>query len=371
MTVTFSSEKESIRPENAEITKHAFRTFLKEMKWTVAEWCFEDLLREKTGEHEFRADGKTPNWYHEFRECFYDLAQARAGHVLEDNVRKHGGLHAAVGIILRHDSWEDLGKDKIAIYSPLEKRIHALPDDDGKIFELRQIASTVVDGVDLLTRKTPKLDDEGQYLRKPSGKLVKIDRFGGDLNVYITRLLENPNTARAKFIDSIEGMMTRGGFNDNEEPIFSLETNITYTNERRGLFGRRETDLQAIEAFPEMKKAIKSLDSMLGILLVCQETVNDFKANLNNKPENAKPIRIGNYTHAAKRGFRHIPSCFHPVTIFLERLEDVAKTEGDNHTRMLLDKVLYPSLQGHFKMPYNFVEPSGQDLSSNPDCAPK
>lgn len=344
--IWFGSEAESVEPQNVQKTKEAFNQFFDDMGWVLPKWCFEELLVEKKGEFEFRADHKTPNWYHEARQCLYHLSFVRDGLLKEKDLRPYGGTEVGNCITFRHDSWEDLGKNKISIYAPLEKNIHVLGDEknlgDIPFFALRRKAVLIVEGVDLLTRKVPRIDEDGNFVRKDTGKFVKDDRFGGQLNLYYNQVLKSPLTALGKFFDGIEGMSTRVGVTD-----FSVDDDRKYTDERRMLYGRRKLDTQAIEKFPFLQHAIETADDMLGTLLVAMETLNDYAPDKGENPEHATAMRIDEYKMANK-GFRRLPPAFHPITIFMERMWAKAARENDGRVDLIISRAMLPSLADRF-----------------------
>lgn len=371
--IDYESEKESIQPENVKQTEEAFREFLTDMMsvdplWRLPLWSFEALLKEKSGEFEFRADGKVPNWYHEFRNFLYVGAAYRDGLIPKEDFQIFGGLAVTTAIIMRHDSWEDLGQTPTIIYANLERETHAFmdrydpdhnrPDIADIGFSLRQQSMRMVEDVDRLTRKSPVLNEDGSYKRKPNGKLVKEPRFGGNLHEYYDAGQRSPHFSIVKFNDSIEGMSTRNG-------AFSRDDDIQYTRERRQFFGLRQLDEEAIEKFPFLKRVLHSSDSMLGVLLASMETINFYSGDADKpeqKPEYARPVFIGRYIPAAQQGFSRIPPAFHPVTILLERMEDRAQLENDKTAALVLQNALYPSLKKFFPLPHNYIE-RGQDLS--------
>lgn len=345
--ICFASEKESIKPGNVERTKFAFREFLVEMNWPLAQWCFEDLLEEKRGEHLFRSDGKTPNWYHEFRECLYLLGKMRAGMLKEKDLIRYGGMEVCIATNLRHDSWEDMGKDRLAIFAPIERKLHEYEKDqvidDAFLYDCRRRATLVIEGVDRLTRKTPVLNGEGYFVRKENGRLKKVDRYDGDANLYMNAVGEWPTTALCKYEDLNEGMQTRIGVDR-----FTPEDNAIYIEERRALFSGRNFSSEVSTRFPFIKEAIESSDSMMGILVAGMTAVNTY-SRPNFNPANGKPLDLGKYVRKARAGYAHIPPCFHPIHIFIGRLEGRAQTDPDMkvriNTRNLLDNIIRPPLE--------------------------
>jgi len=341
--ISFASEAEAIKPENAQKTKEAFHTFLDKMGWHLGKWCFDELLTQKTGEFEFRADEKTPNWYHEFRECLYFLNFVRSGLLREKDIARDGGVETGISILLLHDSWEDLGKDQRQIFKPLDEKIKLLRQQgiitDQQQFHMITQSAQTAEGMDYLTRKTPVIGPDGEFVRKRNGKFVKIDRFGGNIMEYYNQLFRSALTAIAKPLDGVEGMCTRIGVMS-----WSVDDDRKYANERRMLYGRMGYDKLAVEQYPFLKKAVQAADHMLGTLLVGMETVNDFApGGPGGNPATARPIDVERYW-AAPRAFQRIPAAFHPIYIFTERLYDKARRDGP-HVATLIDKAFIPALE--------------------------
>ncbi len=346
-SVYFATEQESIQPENVEKTREAFFGFLDEMNWPLGRVCFEELLKEKTGEFAFRADGKVPNWYHEIRQCFYTLSMVRSGLLKEKDIAPYGGLEVAIGIFLRHDSWEDLGKNRLVAYIPLERKLHQMEKQglitESQLYSNLTKSSMIVDGMDFLTRKIPELHDDGSFVRKANGKIKKNDRFGGQINLYYNSVLRSPLTVLGKFNDGSEGMSTRVGVK-----AYTVEDDRIYTAERRGIYGRRALDMEALRLYPFLQPAIRSADGMLGILLVGVETLNDFNKDGGQNPLYATPIRVGQYAPHAKKGFEFLPPAWHPICIFMERMRDKAAREGDGRIELLNKNAYIPALADYF-----------------------
>lgn len=341
--ITFASEAEAIKPENAQKTKETFYTFLGKMDWHLGKWCFDELLSQKTGEFEFRVDEKTPNWYHEFRECLYFLNFVRNGLLKEKDLATDGGTETAICILLLHDSWEDLGKNPRQIFKPLEEKTNLLRQQ-GRITEQRRFqmhlqAAQTAEGVDYLTRKTPVIGPDGEFVRKPNGKLLKRDRFGGNIMEYYNNVFKSALTTISKFFDGDEGMSTRIGV-----VAWSVDDDRKYANERRMLFGRMGYDKLAVEQYPFLKRAIQASDHMLGTLLVCMETVNDFApGGAGGNPATARPVDIKRYSAAAS-GFQRLPACWHPIYIFMERMYEKARRDGPG-VATLIEKAFVPALE--------------------------
>lgn len=297
---------------------------------------------------------------------FYRLAKVRAGILKEEDLAEYGGLEVAITVDYDHDRWEDLGISKTSIYASREKRIHELwdrnPDhrSDADFFMLRQLASMAADFTDLMTRKTPRMDADGNYVRKSNDKLLKDDRFLGDLNLYMDQVLKTPITIDGKYNDGIEGMSTRHIQN------FTDEQNRSYAEERRKIYGRRNIEHEAIERFPFMRESIRSSDDALGVLLMITETVVDYSKAENN-PRYARPMNIEAYLSAPMlKWVNLLGPAWNPITVALEDLENKAKKETKPHTGLLLANSIYPALS-NFAKPFNYVDrsPLGTTLLPN------
>ncbi len=337
--IWFPTEEESIKPENVEKTKQAYRKFLKNMGQPMPAFSFEELLQEKTGEFEFRADGKTPNWYHEFREDLWALNFIRRGLILEKDINPYGGAEALETTFLRHDSWEDTGNSAQSIVEKLQKHVRGLSYSNKRIEKYdAQIDSSGI-AIDCLTRKIPALDENGNFVRKENGKIKKQDRFDGDVLVYYHNVLRHPFSAFGKLLDGIEGMVTRVGVES-----FSVPDDKKYAEERRMLYGRQAFDEDAIAAYPFLTRAIQSADGMLGISLVMLETLNDFAPDSPNKSSNARKINIGRYLEHAPKGFQGLPPAFHPIHIKMERMLAKAKRENDGRVANIIERAFLPAL---------------------------
>lgn len=353
--INFKSKSEAILPENVELTKQAFIDFYQEQDLLLPLWAFQDTLADCRGEFEHRADGETPNWYHQTRQIMYRLAKIRSGVMKLHHWNGYGGLQVALTVDYDHDRWEDLGISKTSIFASREKRIHELwdknPDKkpDAFFFMLRQQASMAADFTDFMTRKTPRMDADGNYVRKENGKLQKDDRFLGSLDLYMDEVLKTPITIDGKYNDGIEGMSTR-----HVSP-FTAEQNRSYAEERRRIYGRRDMEHEAIDRFPFMKKAIRSSDDVLGVLLMMTETVVDYSKPENN-PRFARPMNIKPYLDPQMISWVSLLGpAWNPITIALEDLENKAKAEEKPHTGIILANAIYPAIPASMR-PHNYVD---------------
>lgn len=359
-TINFTSEKEAVLPENIEKTKEAFLKFFDDMvaidpMWNMPLWSFEELLKEKSGEFYYRADGRVPNWYHEMRNFLIVGSAYREGLIEDIEYSKWGGFAVTAAIIMRHDSWEDLGKEPITIYAALERNIHKFMDeydtykDEPNIgdigYQMRQESVRTTDTINLLTRKFPVVNESGGYDKKPNGKLVKTPRFGGNLHVYFDGAAKTPHFGLVKWPDSVEGMATRLG-------AFTATEDQQYLDERMHYFWERDLDKEAINAFPFMKNAIEAFDGLLGILIRHNKNMLWYMKDDNN-PAHARSLDVEKYMPQSAFANRLGPA-WNPVSIMLEREEDAARVETDGRRRMILDQSDYPALAQYFPMPHNY-----------------
>ncbi len=362
--INFQTEAESIRPENVAKTKAAFETLIQEMDWKLVGLNFKALLKEKSGDKEFRDDGETPNWYHEFRAVITDLDFLRSDLMMEQDINKWGGIETKLSADLRHDSGEDFGHGKQHIYAELEKAVHIAYNTDGitdpavieahekKILFARHRAVGISSIVDMMTRKDPVYDpDTGQIKVLPNGKKERAVRFDGDMNAYFNQLFGHPFAGAGKQMDTIEGISTRiipskflqdiPGMQKGtaiEKLIagqehfaggrkFSKDDNIRYADEKRRHYGRAAVDKMLSQKYPELRHVFKTLDCMAGVTLVILETVNDYFAHdpsLN--PRLANPMSIERYLPQVRANYLHTPPAFRADHIMVERLETIAKT---------------------------------------------
>ena len=86
--IDFDSEAESIKPENVAKTQKAFEHFLNSTGLHLSSHAFKDILIENSGENAFRDDGKTPNWYHFFRQVLPKLDAIKSGLITEETLNK-------------------------------------------------------------------------------------------------------------------------------------------------------------------------------------------------------------------------------------------------------------------------------------------
>lgn len=381
--INFQTKEESIRPENVIKARQAFYELCDDLGFQALRVTFDELLDElgpKT-----RKDRATPGWYHQFRQCLYDLSAYRSGLYTLENLSTHGGLEVSLIAKLRHDSLEDYGKTPVAIYGPMEGRLHELSDrgeinEDGLLIARKQIAAAV-EIVDLMSRKRPYFDGREE---------ITLEKHDGDPNEFLRNQYKYFFAFMGKLSDSVENISTRiikenylnPQIEEQSKPSsirkrlsalfsalglkklenifgeaaqskkgFSIEKNMAYVREKRGQYGRFAAYKEAINKWhtPEnqLETPIRDLDAALGVCIVINEVVNDhYVPGSKHNSSNAFPIRIVQY-EGAGRMFEHIPKAFNPINLLVEELEEIAKAEmaqGKYKMAALLEKSIYPSL---------------------------
>lgn len=347
----FKTEEESIEPENAKTIRESFESFMDQAGLGLARHSFAELLEEKSGLFEFRDDGKTPNYFHELRECLQILALIRNKKLSMKAIRESDGLDVLIASTLRHDSFEDHGKTKDDLTQSILDKVKSLhPDKQITRKFLLQVggqAEKTANIVDILSRKIAKRDENQFVIRNPdNGKLIKIDRYDGDLATYLNRQLEHPFPSLVKNIDAVEGMSTRillDTFRREPSKKFSVADNARYAAERRQLFGNYNFLDDAIVKYPKFKDAFRCVDHMLGVNLVILETTNYYYQNEGQNPARARPVNIGKYIDPARDGYEGMPIWARPDFIMIGRLEKVA--EEDKRMRALLTHAFYPAIK--------------------------
>lgn len=367
--INFSSTKEAIKPENAEKTKIVFETFLKATNLGCSSKAFNALLNEKSGEHAFRKDGVTPNWYHEFREVLHLLAALKEDLITIDDLNdatathkksKHlpyGGLDIAISAILHHDSWEDFAKWPNKIAAALGHAKETMRENS-RLFQISLV-------INLLSRKIPVINNKtGEMKRNKDGKTIKIDRFLGHdspLKSYYDLHIRHILAVLGKYYDSIEGTSTRIGASGK----FNIESNIKYAKEKRALYTGRETE--AIKRYPNFENALRTADGMLAVTVGILERVNDCYKGI-TKVHNSDLFNIARFIPAALDGYRSLPLAFRPDYIMIEQLEDKARAElglGDDRLANLLENNIYRLIAPLIGDRRGTLLPQGPDSASH------
>ncbi|MCB1783760.1 MAG: hypothetical protein KDI13_07155 [Alphaproteobacteria bacterium] len=358
--INFQTEEETIRPVNVEKAKQAFMRLCRDMDWVLVEQSFLELLDEKSGDKSLRKDGETPNWYHEFRNLLPTLSLLRSGIYTLDNLKDHGDIEALLTSKLRHDSYEDFGKTPtLGIYAPLEKRLHekhadgSISEDELLIGRRRAtLASLIVKTVSSKTHQW-EVDSAGKT------KWQEVPFFEGRMDDYFRGTLVHLFSYDLKITDTIEGASTRimpnKFFGDN---TFSQDENLAFTRKRNFLFSTIPMSEEAYKRWPKMKKAIRSLDAMLGLNMTMLNVVNNFfdKSSEFN-PTRTVPMNVARFLPHALTAWEHVPKGYQPHIIMLERLEKVAhkgqsladlkgdpNIEGIVRMRQVLENSIYPAM---------------------------
>lgn len=363
----FQTEQEFIQPGSEKIVQKAFNDFLQESGLVLSQLSLPILMTEKSGKHAFRDDGVTPNWYHELRQIVGFLSLMRSGKLNEKILEPFGGADVVISAILRHDSIEDHGKTKAEIQEGLRTRIETYANDifqagvnggfamtpmnfNAQHERLVRGAEQVAEIVDLMSRKEAIFKDGKPVRDEATGRVVTVDRFGGNLDTYFTRHLENPIAVLLKYFDSIEGTSTRLNV------AKFLEKNDEYARKTFRLYGDRPHDEEASARWPQFAPAIHSADGMLGIDLAILRNNNEYgpedpKVN----PKEGWPIRTRRYADNALEGYCYTPRVCRPDLIALGRVEVMAHTNP--RQKDILENMLYPSsgitlMREHVRMPY-------------------
>lgn len=348
--IDFETEAESLKPENVETAKNAFKTFLRDMEWSAVEYSFDELLTEKSGDHATRKNPDVPNWYHEFRQILPVLSMMRSGIYTHQNLDAQGGIEAFLVAKLRHDSYEDYGKTPTALYAALEKSAHQKNEQgelsDDKLLMVRNQYALASEVVKLVSKKTKMnyIDEEGALQTREQ------DFYKQDSNQFYLNMLRHYFAFELKMGDSIEGVSTRyyeAQFFDHKGGL-TIDKNLKYAREKRNLYAHIAMDEMAIEKWPDMEPAIKSLDSMLGINMTIFEIINNYydpAQSLNARY--AQPMRIKQYLDEALDAYEHVPKGFRPDHIQIENLENIARKEiecGTFKMAEILEHAIYPAM---------------------------
>ncbi len=322
----------------------SLKTLLKSQKCHNTLYNFEILLKEKGLDDPYRANGTTPNILHEIRNCAHILGMISTGYIPMDVYAQHGGLDADLSARLRHDSIEDKAKSKtFDIYTGMERNLENLFEAGELNEELhwkkRMEASLAAEMTDVMTRKDVVIDPEtGRVVRKPNGKILKKDRYNGDISIYWGNMLPYPLAILGKYADRSENVGTRYGVE-----IFTLESNMKYARKTRYIYGNESHDEVAIEKWPQFAYAIKASDDMLGIQLTMLETVNEYLDDKRSNPRTGNPIRVSKYTPHGLHAYHTIPQCLHPISVAAHDYR--IHHENTAKVRSVLENKLAPAIR--------------------------
>lgn len=336
-------------PENAERVIENFEQLLRDLKLYNSLHSLKVLKQEKGEKDPLRANGKTPNIFHEIRNCAHILGMIKNGKIEMDAYEKVGGLDADLPARLRHDSIEDKAKTRTEIYAGMEKNLHTLFEngeiDEETEFIHRIKASIAANNINYMTRKDAELEviDDNQtqesyaiIKKNNNGKIQKLLRFGGDVHEYFISMLQSPLALLPKYSDRIENVGTRYGID-----IFTLEKNHKYARETRHIYGTFNFDERAKAMWPAFRKAIRASDAMLGIQLRVLEGINQIKEN--GLPNKNVPFsyRFNKYLPHALSAYDGIPECLHPISIMLDSLS----SEKDKNIKHAIENFIKPPIK--------------------------
>jgi hypothetical protein len=317
---------------------------------------FELLLAEKSGDKFLRNDG-TVNWYHEFIPLLTILEMGRRGKNnggmnLQD-LDAYGGLEVLICTHLRHDSVEDF-----TVPENLHKEQHDIgrvlaKNDDALMMMEEAKAHVIIGNIDLMSQK-PKIDAHGSIMRDHDGKPVKED-----VRTYTRRMLVSDAANPAVF------MCKQGDICHNLATLFGASK---FTDEKRRSRCDKVEDMygprygfadNAAQKWPEFRRAINTLDSLMGFMLYPHFRYLE-NVDLHYKEPFDSPVGIERYIHRVLK--INLPEAVNPAHIFLKRL--VSSVDPDDHEKIerlqnYLDKVLLPVLEPHKdRFSYMFKPPS-------------
>jgi len=336
-------------PENAKRVVDNFEQLLRDLKLYNSLHALSVLKKEKGEADPLRANAKTPNIFHEIRNCAHILGMIKNGKIEMEAYESAGGLDADLPARLRHDSIEDKAKTKTEIYAGMEKNLYQLVEtgeiNEATEFKHRVKATIAANNTDYMTRKDADIevidieetnDSYARISKNENGRIKKILRFGGDVHEYFIRMLQSPLALLPKYSDRIDNVGTRHGID-----IFILEKNHKYARETRHIYGTFNFDERAKKMWPAFRKAIRASDAMLGIQLRVLEGINQVKEN--GLPNKNVPFeyRLDEYLPHALSAYNGIPQCLHPISVMLNSLS----SEKDPNVKFAVMNFIKPPIQ--------------------------
>ncbi|HEU4838326.1 MAG TPA: hypothetical protein VFS88_02825 [Micavibrio sp.] len=342
--------------------RQAFKKFLRDCDFHLAEKNFDALLFEKSGKHFHRSD-RTVSWYHEVLPIIWDLSTVLKGASAQgvDIVEyiPYGGLEADIVSHLRHDSVEDfITMETLAAqqYQMLDEMI--AQDCSAYIENGPKMVEQVLINVRLMTQR-PQNDANGGIAMK-NGKALKEDVIE-----YTHRMVDdphaNPIVFKKKQLDVLHNFATMLGAEK-----FTPERRAKRCNERENMYGARFgfTEI-AIAKWKPFSRVIQIFDSNMGELLYKNfrylENVDEFYLN----SEDAFRRKAYDYPVSSRFLTRaltlNVPEIIHPLHMFLKRMaksaDPVADPEKYARLQSFMEKVIKPSLERHRDhFPYIFEE---------------
>lgn len=339
----------------------AFKKFLTDMDMPLALANFEALLKEKSGEKFLRNDGSV-NWFHEFIPIMQMMELVHRGYkkggVDLKDVEASGGLEAWICTHLRHDSLEDfkLNLDMIdeqyTFIDAMNKSRMSRSADSYYDLTTRSMV-----GIALMTQEKNIL---------PDGTVEKED-----VVLYTARMVYDDNANPETF------MCKLGDVNHNFATMFGAEK---FTPAKRMKRCQERIDMYdptygftdaAMAKWPAFRKAIKSMDSMMGFMVYPHKrylgVVDQYG---DNRP--SYPVGIERYIHDVLAV--QLPEAIHPAHIFLKRMmksvDPVQDPEKFERLQHFMIDVMRPALAPYKdRFPYFFKDQQTPQIAPAPAAA--
>ncbi len=322
--------------DREEALQASFKNFLHKLEMPLALKNFDALLLEKKNNKFVRNDGSI-NWFHEFIPLvmvmnLFRLGPKNGGADLRD-LDQYGGLECLIVSHLRHDSVEDFTSNDAMIEEQFKfiNEIRAI-NPSYNVGKARETANQSIVNIDLMTQKKEEQAD-GSFEKE-------------DVVLYTYRMVSsedaNPIVFMLKQADVIHNFATLFGAEK-----FSPERRLKRCNEREDMYGPRYDFTDAAkEKWKPFRRAINSLDGMMGIMLYPHfRYLQD--VDLHYKRPYGIPVGMPRYMHGALN-FK-LPEIINPLHIFMKRLaKSVDHTvEPEKYERLqgFMDKVIIPNLE--------------------------
>lgn len=336
--------------------RKAFKHFLRSVGYRMAEHNFEKLLEEKSGDKFLRNDGTT-NWYHEFLPLVSFMYLARIGKknggIDLDDLIPWGGMEAAICTHLRHDSLEDQQEYKrdATLFRRQQEAMLAdirRTEPAYDVHGAQKIIAQVEINMDLITQK--RLPGEGGVMAKEH------------VRTYTKRMVSsddaNPAVFMLKQLDGIHNFATMWA------PKFTPAKRLKRCDEREDMYGPRNgyTDA-AMKRWPDFKKGIQTLDSIMGMMLYPHFRYLE-SVDLFYKEPDDFPVGIGRYLTRALS--MELPPAVNLPHIFMRSMMTSVTPEEDPEKFARLENFLEHNIRPAFhdhrhkaKVPYLFEGHAG------------
>lgn len=380
------TEDEINIPANKEFLIKTFRNFLLACDFYPALADFDELVAFKSGEREFRSDG-TYNIFHEFIPMVNVLALVAAGKegggIELHSLEHEGGLGVKLQTIINHDNIEDkpLSKDQFQQYqiNQTERILSELARVRPGIYadEMRQAwerynALLVSRNVSVVTRKTIKMDENGQPVILPHGKYLRESEFKNFV-AYFRNIIYGPQANITSITAKISDAAHNTSSMTNSEKHSTVKK-LAWCNMMENMLGRRQGQAQDImEKWPTHINEINYWDSNLGTVLYLQFSRLEYvEFAYKGQPDKFQPGDPANEIYPSGLDFYlnralsiQVPrfaSMFHTA---LDRERKLAET--DPQVKIWLERSIYPALANHRKnFPEIFAGPNGWKPQARP-----